>query len=336
MKFIMAIFIVALHLHPFQDVSPVLDYWSSAFLTRCAVPYFFVAAGFFLYRKMSDGVVSWPLLQRYCVRILRIYLVWTVIYLPWIYYEVMGGQLTAHNLLVFLRNTLVSGSYWQLWFLNALVVAALLVALFLYWRWSFRRIFLVTCLTYCGVLMACGYHGLYVSLAPAGSMLDALMNLLEKFFVRPRDGICFGAVYVALGAYIAIRKPQHSMTGLCVGTILSWLAFAAEVYVLTQLQLIADKDAFIALLPVAYFTFLLSQRVVLPESWCYHWLRKLSTFVFLVHPVWYTFMRYLQRSLLGLELYSMLTFVGALLLSILSGVLLILSGQKVYFLRNLC
>lgn len=328
MKFTMACFIVILHVRPFLDISPWLDYGCTAFLTRCAVPYFFVASGFFLYRKMQDGNMNIPIVRRYWMRILRVYLVWTAIYIPWIYMQVMQGHVTVHNLLLVLRNTVMSGSYWQLWFLNALLVAVIIVTFLLYYRRSFRQIFLITGIAYIGVLCACGYHGLYVYFVPPDSLGAHIVSLIEKVFVRPRNGICFGAIYLAIGAYIAICKPKFRLKTLIRATGLSWLVFLFEVIVLTHFNLIADKDAYLSLIPVAYFMFLLSKQINLPDAPAFIYMRKMSMFLFYVHPIGITLMQIIQTHVIKMPVHSMVTYLGTMAFSLVTAVVVIQLSQK--------
>ena len=85
-KFIMAIFVVTLHAHPLLDISFNLNYAVTNGLTRVAVPYFFMASGFLLFRKMSFHELDMPRIKKYLIHIFRLYIVWTIIYLPIIIY----------------------------------------------------------------------------------------------------------------------------------------------------------------------------------------------------------------------------------------------------------
>lgn len=73
-----AIAVVALHLKPLEDINRYADYFLSNVLTRVCVPYFFVASGYFLSNKINE----WSRVKIYVTRILRLYLVYSLIYLP--------------------------------------------------------------------------------------------------------------------------------------------------------------------------------------------------------------------------------------------------------------
>ena len=93
-KFIMAIFVVTLHAHPFSDISFGLNYIITNGLTRVAVPYFFMVSGFLLFRKMSLYELDIAKIKRYLIHIFRLYVIWTIIYLPIIIYT---GILKPHK-----------------------------------------------------------------------------------------------------------------------------------------------------------------------------------------------------------------------------------------------
>ena len=76
-KFIMAIFVVTLHAHPFSDFSFNLNYAVTHGVTRMAVPYFFIGA--YLSQKASD--LSLPRLKRDRVVFFMLFMT-----------EVMGGS----------------------------------------------------------------------------------------------------------------------------------------------------------------------------------------------------------------------------------------------------
>lgn len=76
-KFIMDIFVVTLHAHPFSDFSFNLNYAVTHGVTRMAVPYFFIGA--YLSQKASD--IPLPRLKRYMVVFFMLFMT-----------EVMGGS----------------------------------------------------------------------------------------------------------------------------------------------------------------------------------------------------------------------------------------------------
>ena len=122
----MAILVVALHARPFMDISADLDYYISGVLSRLAVPYFFMFSGFFLFSKMPIGKISWERIKRYCIRLGKIFLAWTIIYMPMAVYAVWHENNHFHKLLVVMRDTIFRGELmYHLWYLHASIIAVI-------------------------------------------------------------------------------------------------------------------------------------------------------------------------------------------------------------------
>lgn len=103
-KLICAIMVIAIHTQPF-----IRNVWldrGAGVITRLAVPFFFVTTGFFL--DFSDT----KMVKKYVFRLLVLYAVWTVIYLPF-------SSLSISKLLL-------TGVVGHLWYIPAAMLAVLL------------------------------------------------------------------------------------------------------------------------------------------------------------------------------------------------------------------
>lgn len=120
-KFIAALFVVAIHVHPFYDLNDFLGYFVSEILSRFAVPFFFMTSGFFFIKKIEKKKG-----KEYFKKILTLYLVWSLLYLPIIIVDVIYGN-TNISLLGYCFNLLITGSYYHLWYLTALIYSLILI-----------------------------------------------------------------------------------------------------------------------------------------------------------------------------------------------------------------
>ena len=77
-RFVAACLIVALHASPLTSVSENFNFYIKNGLSRLAVPFFFMASGFFLATKMTD----YQKVKQYITNILRMYIIWSAVYLP--------------------------------------------------------------------------------------------------------------------------------------------------------------------------------------------------------------------------------------------------------------
>ena len=84
-KVLLAVAVAARHM--IQIFYPAESKWRlliGAWLSNLAVPVFFIIAGFFLFRKVEEHDKDYgkKAVLGYCGRILRLYLLWSVLYLP--------------------------------------------------------------------------------------------------------------------------------------------------------------------------------------------------------------------------------------------------------------
>ena len=116
LKLVMAYVVVAIHT---LESTHWVFWWT-------AVPFFFIVSGFFLFRKLTGEwredvrtIGGWTL------KGLRLYLVWTAVYLPFtVYGWKLDGLTVVQGLLQFARNLVFVGENylsWPLWYLLGMV-----------------------------------------------------------------------------------------------------------------------------------------------------------------------------------------------------------------------
>ena len=119
-KFIAAFLVTAIHIPLFKDVDFMLSYYFTTTICRLAVPFFFVSAGYFLADKWANGKA----VKQYILRLLKLYGIWTLLYLPQIIYQYRGNGLKFWTTIKdFLYRFAVVGSYTQFWYFPALLAA---------------------------------------------------------------------------------------------------------------------------------------------------------------------------------------------------------------------
>ena len=158
----MAIFVVALHGHPFVDISADWDYYTSGVLTRLAVPYFFMVSGFFLFSKMPIGKISWERIKKYCIRLGKILIAWSIIYLPMAVYDIWHHADHWHRFKIILIHTVFQGTLsMHLWYLHASIVAAGTLYFFFSKGFTLKKIITLALLLYLIPVLTYSYHGFY-------------------------------------------------------------------------------------------------------------------------------------------------------------------------------
>lgn len=85
LKFIMAVCVVAIHTQPLYSIQSIVVQRLFDTITSLAVPYFFSVSGFLLFSKIDANILcrkSMEVCKKYLSRVLSLYVIWNIIYLP--------------------------------------------------------------------------------------------------------------------------------------------------------------------------------------------------------------------------------------------------------------
>ena len=258
-KFILAFFICTIHIVPFDlkgEGWDCLNFWLKNYLCRIAVPYYFAAAGFLLFRKMTPEKIDPDRIRNYCLKILRLLGTWILL--------------------------LFVGSREHLWFLPAVVMAVILVSLLMRAGFRLKVIGAVVLLLYLLGLLGDSWHGL---LAPL-DQFPFLSKALEDYkilFSTTRNGVFFGAVYIFMGAALAFCQKRIKPIAAAIGLILSMGALAVEVFLLRSYSRPKDYNMLVCLLPATYFLMNLTIHAEIRNKPVYKRLRIIGMLVFYLH-----------------------------------------------------
>lgn len=308
-KMVMAIIVIAIHTHPQLSSGSTLVIQASELLYSLAVPFFFMASGFLLFKKIDlplddDGNQR---IKRYLLKIVKLYLLWTAIYLP---LSVLGfvndGTSLLKSALIFIRNVLFVGENymsWPLWYLLALIVAVLIIWGLLKLRISRKAILLLSIIT--------AFIGVGLNYCHENGTLQTLTDAYFSIFVKTRNGLFVGFMYVALGMICSYgHKNALLVEIIClilgvVGLALNFpLANAFVVYAL--FSCVSRIDG----------------KVIRRES--AQFCRSLSTIVYLIHMYFVALLVYVFDMQSGFPL-----FVITSVASVATGSVMLLKSSKI-------
>ena len=211
-------------------------------LLETAVPWFFLTSGFFLFGKMDvNKEKDLAAIRVWIEKVLKLYLVWTVVYFPFAIIGFCQDYLPfAKAVVVWLRNVILVGENylsWPLWYLLALIWGGALI-------WLMRHVGLP--------VWAMFVVGLVLYLAARVFRLDEV-PIYEKLFKTTRNGLFFGLMFLAGGGlirqWVSKVKVRHAI----------WWDIALIVGAFVGFQFCP-----FFLLPLAAGLFLLSLRVEIP------------------------------------------------------------------------
>lgn len=255
-KFICAYMVCIIHNTVFSsDIFSFGSYADMLFqqcFCRIAVPFYFTAAGFLLFRKVDLSAQDASRVRSYCFKVLRLLGTWIVL-------SFVGG--TA-----------------QLWFLGALVVAVIILFELLK-RIRLRYALLVSVVLYCIGLLGDSYHSL---LEPFYSIsaFQKIITGYEIYFENTRNGIFMGLIFVSIGALFAYKQIRISPRISFVGFIISMGLLFGEYSIIKEYLAPKGFNMYISLLPAVFFLFSFASGIELKNKPIYKRLRITGMLVF--------------------------------------------------------
>lgn len=288
-KFISAILVVAIHTAPFSDISDTANLVYVQILGRMAVPFFFVASGFLLFRHFDlrkdlydRGNLRY--LVNYIKRIMKIYLIWSLIYLPLTIYGWMKADFSLMYFIRILRDFLFVGSYYHLWFLPALMLGACLVY-FLIFRFGIKK----TCITVFSIYIVGMFMNLYAPAILEVPFLAKLMDIYNMIFYTSRNGLFFGGIYIFLGAAITYADVRLNKKQSLTAFLISFPLLIIEVILIEVNGFMYPlASMYLMLAPTVFFLFQYLLTIPVKERNIYKILRRLSLLMYVSHVVFST------------------------------------------------
>ncbi|MBQ9881743.1 MAG: acyltransferase [Synergistes sp.] len=281
-RFACALFVIMIHIPPMGDASygsaPYLvNFALQNVLARIAVPFFYVTTGFFLFRENEDA-------DPYAKKLLRMYLLWTLIYLPLIIRSFLQNDTGfGQDILLFIRNSIFSGSFEILWYLPAGIFAVLLVSCLL--RRGMRPLSIAAAafVFYLAGLLAQSWFGLITPLEHAAPGLWHFLLIVKQVICTTRDGLFDAFPFVAMGMYIQREKPSIKRKTASAGFLISLVLLFIEAFGLEAAGFIREYDMYLSLIPALFFGFVLAADTELPAGPRCSVLRPVSALMYYTH-----------------------------------------------------
>ena len=311
MKFAMAIVVVAIHTRPELSFSSPIAISLCEAVYSLAVPFFFMASGFLLFRK-----ISFPLneegeqrIKAYLKKICKLYLIWTVIYLPLtVYGFYLDGLPFLKSVAIFIRNILLIGENymsWPLWYLLALIVAVGIIYVLLKLKLSMNWIVAIS--TFMAII------GIGLDYCNENAILHPFIDLYFSAFLKTRNGFFVGFFYVALGMQLSHKEKLNMPLLFTIG-------------LLGIIGMIMEAPLSSALIVWAIFVISISLTPQLTNMEVTVKCRLMSSIVYFIHMLWMAFF----VIILGLD-KGIILFGLVLLTSILSGCWLLRYRDRYFF-----
>lgn len=296
-KLILAFLVVGIHTEPFSKI-----FWADkgfAVITRICVPFFFVASAYFYWKKEKSPF-------QYLKRIFILYLIWTIIYLP---FDIQ--DLSAMSVLEILKRFFWSGNVHALWYLYGSIIGFIIVFVLLKFL-SPKTVFAISII--------------FLIIGCAKSTWSPLIVKYLHFEIPDvlgvRNGLYYAFPYMSLGMLIAKRK--ESGLGIVkwkyiIGLLISVVFLFAESYVFVIKMKTDTTILWISVLPMTYFFFMLSLNTNIQISKSVSlFFRKASTLIYVSHSLFLIAFKGLGEGVLYFVAVSAASFSLASVIILLS------------------
>ncbi len=259
-----AFLVVAIHTSPLASYSSTADFIFTRVIARVAVPFFFMATGFFVLGGESA--------RKSLKKLLCIYAASAALYLP---VNVYAGHLQSWGLLDLIQQIFFEGTFYHLWYLPAAILGLLLTGSLLR-RLGERRTAAAAIALYALGLLGDSYWGLIEGVP----VLNGAYNAVFALMGYTRNGLFFAPVFMWLG--YRLRGGGRCAAGYEAAGLAAGFALMLAEALFARSQGWQRHDSMYVLLPfVMYFLFALLMRargrVSLP-------LGDFSLLVYILHP----------------------------------------------------
>ena len=262
MKFFMAFAVISIHTSLVSEIDGEFTYFCLMIVQKAAVPFFFICNGYFA------GVSKRKKHKDYAFSFAKMYVVWSIIYLP---LDLIKG---GYSLLSYCMDFFLKGYHnysWHLWYLLGLVYGFLLLYVLLKLSFSSKTIHLIAVILY-----VLGRILTYFSLNYDGNnvVIEQIGASINAYFYSGRL-LCV-PLYLVIGNDIA--NGNCKLFKICKNTVI------LEVLLIVSLILdavCADNEISYFLIPILFFA--LVKKVTLPQSVIWSYFGRLSYWIYLVH-----------------------------------------------------
>lgn len=282
MKMICVMLIICMYTSMFSSLSKIMDFIIVQLFAKIAFPLFFIYASFFFFRKIDFSI---PLsnyqnkkrLYAYLIKVVKLYILWTILYLPFTITNWLEEGFTLMNLIYYLRDFLFVGSQPHLWIFPALLFAIVLVYNLLQ-RLKTSEVFIIAFIAYLMGMLFNVYGDFLMDIPFIANIIESYDNV----FSTTVNGLFYAFIFVVLGMKLSLKRIPLKISNIVVRLTIFIVFYLVEVTLLSWLEY-ANIHTFmyLSLLPLSYFLFLLLMQYQGSKS--NQWISNFTLLVYLIH-----------------------------------------------------
>lgn len=271
-RFIAALLIITIHTSPLTSFSEMGDFILTRVMARVAVPFFFMASGFFTISRYTCNARR---LADFIKRTAVIYGAAILLYIPVnIYNGYFGMKNLAPNII---KDMVFDGTFYHLWYLPASMIGAG-IAWYMVKMLDYKKAFAAAALLYLIGLFGDSYYGISENI----SVLNGFYYLVFQVSDHTRNGIFFAPVFFIMGGFAADNYHKIKLRESICGFGISFVLMFGEGILLHYLDMQRHDSMYTFLLPCIYFLFSILLNF---KGKRLHWLRTSSLIIYIIHPM---------------------------------------------------
>lgn len=257
-KLIFCLCVIAIHTSLLKNCPNEISFWINQLFFRLAVPFFFIASGYMLGRKIvpieNDNSQVWPVIKKYCVRQLKLLVCFELIILLLnASRDMLAGVSVAHIALKSAREVIFYPRG-ALWFLQACIIGSLIYYVFIRFKIKWMVI-PVGAILYMFALI-CNSYNFMIEGFP---LLKKLVEFYLYVCLSARNGIFVGFLFIALGIFCFELKENKAfllrkkISGFF--CVLFFFLYVLELFLLKNNGAYPGKDDFSLFVSLPVFLF---------------------------------------------------------------------------------
>ena len=306
-RLIAALFVIAIHIGPFESYNSTVDYLFTYCLGRIAVPFFLMVTGYFVIAPyIAGGFEKKHSLKKYLLKNTGLYLGATIFYLPIALY----AKNLPKSIPEAFKNFFFDGTFYHLWYFPAAVMGCVLLVFFLKRSFGAAAVFAVA--AYIIGIFGDSYYGLIKDIP----FLHILYEGIFSFSSYTRNGIFFAPIFLLLGVFAADSNFSCPKCFLQLGCFLFLLCMFLEGFLTYSLDLQRHNSMYLFLIPTMYFLFQLLLRI---PGKAPAWVRNSSMWIYIIHPAVIVLLRGIAKKAKLTELLidnTLIQYLSVCLLSV--------------------
>lgn len=272
-KFIYAIIVVMIHTTPFMDISETVSWYFNSIIGNIAVPFFFSVSGFLFFENWEELDISdkRKKLKKYILHILRMYIIWSIIFLPWKLLYINNTGWSFNSIIKYIWEFIFVSSGDALWYLPALLFSIFILCNLKERINDFMIIIIAAAFYIAGVFISSWYQ-LFDNISA--------INIYYEIFHTTNNGLFKGLIFTAVGMLVAQKKEK---TNGILMIIIMFTANTLETIVIRVCGRNMDNEANTFMMPLLTYFLLISILNIKCKGDIFIRLRYYSICIYLVH-----------------------------------------------------